>query len=111
MDWHENHMITGDYQMMLTPPFWIGGVTMDEKLLAVLQDTVFLSGCSAGEIAKGIGKPYSTLMRECNPYDKGAKLGAMTLFEIMSFTKNVEPLREMAHLMGYELTPRENSLH
>jgi len=29
----------------------------------------------------------------------------------MSFTKNVEPLREMAHLMGYELTPRENSLH
>ena len=48
-------------------------------------------------------------MRECNPYDKGAKLGAMTLFEIMNFTKNVEPLRAMAHLMGYELTPHEST--
>ncbi len=48
---------------------------MHEKLLAVLQNTVLLSGCSACEIAKRIGKPYSTLMRECNPYDKRAKLG------------------------------------
>ena len=84
---------------------------MKDKLLAMFQETLFQSGHTANEIAKGIKKPYSTLMRECNPYDKGAKLGAMTLFEIMSFTKNVEPLREMAHLMGYELTQRENSLH
>jgi len=84
---------------------------MRDRLLSVFQETLFHSGHTANEIAKGIGKPYSTLMRECNPYDKGAKLGALTLFEIMRFTKNVEPLREMAHLMGYDLTSHETSLH
>ncbi len=84
---------------------------MKDRLLSVFQETLFQSGHTANEIAQGIRKPYSTLMRECNPYDKGAKLGALTLFEIMSFTKNVEPLREMAHLMGYELMPHENSFH
>ena len=79
---------------------------MSDGLLTVLQDTVFLSGYSASDIAKGIRKPYSTLMRECNPYDKGAKLGVVTLFEIMDFTKNIEPLRYMASRMGYELTPK-----
>ena len=81
---------------------------MEDRLLSIFQETVFQSSYTASEIAKGIHKPYSTLMRECNPYDTGAKLGAMTLFEIMSFTSNVEPLREMAHLMGYELTRRES---
>ena len=83
---------------------------MKDRLLSVFQEAVFQSGHTANEIAKGIRKPYSTLMRECNPYDKGAKLGAVTLFEIMSFTQNVKPLREMAHLMGYELTQREKSV-
>ena len=82
---------------------------MENRLLSVFQEALFQSGYTVNEIARGIRKPYSTLMRECNPYDKGAKLGAMTLFEIMSFTRNVEPLREMAHLMGYELTPREST--
>ena len=84
-----------------------GRRSMKDRLLSVFQKAVFQSGLTANEIAKGIRKPYSTLMRECNPYDKGAKLGALTLFEIMSFTQNVEPLREMAHLMGYELPRRE----
>lgn len=79
---------------------------MKEKLLSVLQDVVLRNGCSASEIARGIKKPYSTLLRECNPYDQGAKLGAVTLFEIMNYTKNVEPLRYMANLLGYDLTPK-----
>ena len=82
---------------------------MKDRLLSVFQETLFQSGHTADEIAKGIGKPYSTLLRECNPYDKRAKLGALTLFEIMCFTKNIDPLREMAHIMGYELTQREGS--
>ena len=82
---------------------------MRDRLLSVFQETLFQSGYTANEIAKGIRKPYSTLMRECNPYDKGAKLGAMTLFEIMNFTKNVEPLREMAYRMGYDLTPHKST--
>ena len=55
---------------------------MKERLLSVFQETLFQSGHTANEIAKGISKPYSTLMRECNPYDRGAKLGAETLFEM-----------------------------
>ena len=82
---------------------------MNDDLLTVLQDVVFMSGLSASEIAKAIRKPYSTLMRECNPYDKGAKLGVVTLCDIMDLTKNVEPLRYMAGRMGYELTPKNTA--
>ena len=82
---------------------------MKDRLLSVFQTTLFQSGYTANEIATGIRKPYSTLMRECNPHDKEAKLGALTLFEIMSFTKNIEPLREQALLLGYDLTPHKDS--
>lgn len=84
---------------------------MRKVLLASFQELIFQSRYSANEIADGIKKPYPTLMRECNPNDKGAKLGAITLFEIMDFTQNIEPLREMALLMGYELRPLEVSSH
>ncbi len=78
---------------------------MDARLTVVFQKVVFQSAYSATEIARKLKKPYSTLMRECNPNDRGAKLGAVTLFEIMDFTRNVEPLRYMARAMGYELIP------
>ncbi len=76
---------------------------MNDRLLSVFQETIFQSGRSASEIARGIKKPYATLMRECNPNDNGAKLGAVTLFEIMEFTRNIEPLRYMARKLGYEI--------
>lgn len=53
------------------------------------------------------GKPYSTLLREVNPYDTGAKLGAETLMHIMKTTGNVTPLEKMALEMGYRLEPAE----
>ena len=107
MDSYESCVIRGDYRKSLyAMPFAFDGGKMSEGLLAVLQDAVFMSGHSASDIARGIRKPYSTLMRECNPYDKGAKLGVVTLFEIMDFTKNIEPLRYMASRMGYDLTPK-----
>ena len=80
---------------------------MYDKLLIVAQETVFQNQYSAYKIAEAIDKKYSTLMRECNPYDKLAKLGAVTLFQIMFFTKNVAPLRYMAHCLGYKLIPLE----
>ena len=55
------------------------------------------------DIAGELGKPYSTLMRECNPFDKGAKLGVNTFFRIMIITKDIEPLRFMANSLGYAL--------
>ena len=52
--------------------------------------------------AKSIGKPYSTLLREVNPYDTGAKLGAETLLQIMTQTGDLKPLEFMASSLGYE---------
>ncbi len=82
---------------------------MVDKLLSVFQDMVLEDKVSAADIAKGIHKPYSTLLRECNPYDTGAKLGALTMFQIMDLTGSVEPLRYMAGEMGYKLVPLEES--
>ena len=55
--------------------------------------------------AKAIGKPYSTLLRECNPYGKGAKLSAETLMAILKATGNTQPLEVMARELGYKLIP------
>lgn len=68
---------------------------------------VCLSPIGAKAIAQAVGKPYSTLLREVNPYDTGAKLGAETLMHIMKTTGNVTPLEKMALEMGYRLEPAE----
>lgn len=53
-----------------------------------------------------IKKPYSTLLRELNPFDTHAKLGAETMFEIVKVTRNVAVLEFMAEELGYTLQPR-----
>lgn len=65
----------------------------------VLESTTM----SAREIAKAVHKPYSTLMREVNPNDTGAKLSADTLLDIMEVTGNIAPLELMAKRLGYRL--------
>ena len=55
--------------------------------------------------ASAIGKPYSTLLRECNPYGKGAKLSAETLMAILKATGNTQHLEVMARELGYKLIP------
>ena len=57
------------------------------------------------KLSQEIGKPYSTLMREVNPMDSSAKLGVLTMFEIMLITGDTSPLEFMAEAMGYHLTP------
>jgi len=79
---------------------------MSENLDMLIQAAVLQDVNSAHEIARGLGKPYSTLLRECNPYDKGAKFGAKTLLDLMIFTGNIEPLRFMANILGYEVVKR-----
>ena len=56
-------------------------------------------------VAEAVGKPYSTLMREINPYDKGAKLGVETFMAIIETTGDPTPLKLMAHELGYRLIP------
>lgn len=80
---------------------------MSNDLITTVHDLVLESPIGAKAIAQAVGKPYSTLLREVNPYDTGAKLGAETLMHIMKTTGNVTPLEKMALEMGYRLEPAE----
>ena len=78
---------------------------MANDLISSIHDLVLESPLGAKAIAQAVGKPYSTLLREVNPYDTGAKLGAETLLHLMKTTGNVSPLKKMASEMGYRLEP------
>ena len=56
------------------------------KLIESVHTLVIDGDMPAKAIASAIGKPYSTLLRECNPYGKGAKLSAETLMAILKAT-------------------------
>lgn len=56
-------------------------------------------------VAEEIGKPYSTLLRELNPFDMGAKIGVETMIDIMRVTGSVEALKFLTQEFGYELAP------
>ena len=78
---------------------------MNNDLISTIHNLVLESPLGAKAIAQAVGKPYSTLLREVNPYDTGAKLGAETLLHLMKTTGNVSPLKKMASEMGYRLEP------
>lgn len=60
---------------------------------------------TARHICRSICKPYPTMLRETNVTDRMAKLGVVTMFQVMEVTGNVEPLRWMANHLGYEIRP------
>ncbi|MCT4534551.1 phage regulatory CII family protein [Halodesulfovibrio sp.] len=76
---------------------------MRSELTKIVHELVLNSPIPAKALAKEIGKPYSTLLREVNPYDAGAKLGVETLMDIMKKTGNVEPLEYIAQEMGFAI--------
>lgn len=80
---------------------------MVSEFASILHELVLDNPVPAKDLAKSIGKPYSTLLREVNPYDTGAKLGAETLLQIMTQTGDLKPLEFMASTLGYELAPRK----
>lgn len=69
----------------------------------LVQDVVISAPCGIQMLARQVGKTYPALMREVNPYDRGAKLGADTLLRIMEVSRDVRPLEYMARLMGMRL--------
>ncbi len=75
----------------------------ERNVTKVVQDCILDSGIQAKVVADKINKPYSTLMREINPFDASAKLGAETLLEIMKVTSDIRPLKFMADEMGYAI--------
>jgi len=79
----------------------------EKNLTKKMQDVVLEGRIPAKEVSRVIRKPYSTLLRELNPFDTHAKLGAETMFEIVKVTHNVAILEFMAREMGYTLMPVE----
>ena len=69
---------------------------MHEQLIKEIQKMVRDGEVPAKSVAEAVGKPYSTLMREINPYDKGA---------IIETTGDPTPLKLMAYELGYRLIP------
>jgi len=78
---------------------------MVSELSTLIHNLVLDNPVPAKDLAKAIGKPYSTLLREVNPYDAGAKLGAETLLQIMTQTGDIKPLEFMASKLGYTIAP------
>jgi len=79
----------------------------EKNLTKKVQDIVLEGRVPAKDVCRVIKKPYSTLLRELNPFDNHAKLGAETLFEIVKATHNVSILEFMARELGYTLMPLE----
>lgn len=81
----------------------------EKNLTKKVQDVVLEGRIPAKEVSREIKKPYSTLLRELNPFDSHAKLGAETMFEIVKATHNVAILEFMARELGYTLMPVEGT--
>lgn len=79
----------------------------EKDLTKKMQDVVLEGRVSAKEVCREIKKPYSTLLRELNPFDTHAKLGAETMFQIVKATHNVSVLEFMASELGYTLMPTD----
>ncbi|CCO22916.1 phage regulatory CII family protein [Maridesulfovibrio hydrothermalis] len=69
---------------------------MSEKIEKAIQDLVINGPMPVEDLAQKLDKSPKTLIREVNPDDKKAKLGAETLVEIMRITGGVDLLKLMA---------------
>lgn len=78
---------------------------MPDSLLDVVQSMVLENEKPAKVVCEEVGKPYPTLLRELNPEDQHAKLGAQMLLPLMRACNSVAPLEHLAGRMGYRLTP------
>ena len=74
-----------------------------DEFSLLIQDVVMADPASLHKLARNAGKKCSTLIREANPYDSGAKMGVDTLLKVMETSGDVRPLLYMAQKMGLEL--------
>ena len=75
------------------------------KVVKAVHELVTQGKMPAKSVAIAIGKPYSTLLRETNPLDPGAKLGVETFMAIIETTGESTPLNVMVRELGYRLAP------
>lgn len=78
---------------------------MRNDIVAAIREMVRASDKPAKALAKEIGKPYSTFMRELSQGDKGAKLGVEMLLPLMQACASILPLRFLASRMGCRVVP------
>jgi len=71
----------------------------------MLHDAIVRRRGLAKQVAKALNKPYSTLLRELNPWDRGAKIGVDDLSLILKSSGDVSALKAIAEDLGYKLTP------
>jgi len=89
---------------------------MSRSIHDVVREMVERSAKPVKALAKEVGKPYPTLMRELNAEDQGAKLGVELLLPLMQACESVMPLRFLASRMGQRVvslqpvTPDKSSL-
>ena len=90
---------------------------MSKTLQDVIREMALTSGKPAKVLAKEVGKPSSTLMRELSSEDKGAKLGVEMLLPLMRACGSIMPLRFLASRMDSrvaslrDVTPDKSTLH
>lgn len=77
------------------------------KVIKAVHEIVTQGKVPAKDIAKAVDKKYSTLLRETNPCDTGAKLGVETFMAIIQATGDVGPLELMVQELGYVLQSRK----
>lgn len=81
--------------------------SMTGQLSRIIHNAILESHVSPKMLAKLIGKPYSTLLREVNPHDQGAKLGVETFVEILKITGDISPVEYIANELGLEVVPKK----
>ena len=80
---------------------------MTEQLSEIIQSMILKSRIPAKELAEQLGKPYSTLLREANPNDEGAKLGVETFIKILKLTGDTAPIEYIAQELDLEVVPKK----
>ena len=79
---------------------------MNTELTRIIHNVILESSIPAKTLARELGKPYSTLLREVNPYDAGAKLGVETFMALIKLTGDITPMEYIADELGMELVPK-----
>lgn len=79
---------------------------MAGELSRLIHTMVLDSPIPAKVLAKQLNKPYSTLLREINPHDQGAKLGVETFMDILKITGDISPIEYIAGELGFDVVPR-----
>lgn len=89
----------------------------DQQEMLELWHSVFVQDEAKESLVKAIknmqkfhhlGKKYPTFLRELNPTDLGAKLGAAELFLLMHYFDDVRPLEDWADRLGYKLVKKDD---